>query len=123
MHRWLTAQRRQLPDGTATATASDHSLRRWQALTRYIDDSRLPIDSNQVENHIRLITLGRNNWLAAGSLPSGKRATVVMSPIHSVRLNGYGSYAYLRDVLQRLPMQPASRTAALLPHRWVPAAG
>ena len=123
LHRWLTAQRRHIPDGTATAKAIDYSLKRWQALTRYIDDARLPIDNNRVENHIRPIALGRNNWLFAGSLRSGKRAAAVMSLIHSARLNGHDPYAYLRDVLQRLPTQLASRTAELLPHRWVPAAG
>ena len=41
-----------------------------------------------------------------------------MSLVHSARLNGHDPYAYLRDVLKRLPTQPASRVAELLPHRW-----
>jgi transposase len=40
--------------------------------------------------------------------------------VHSARLNGHDPYAYLRDVLQRLPTQPASRVGGLLPHRWQP---
>jgi hypothetical protein len=43
-----------------------------------------------------------------------------MSLIHSAKLNGLDPYAYLRDVLERLPMQPASQIAELLPHRWMP---
>ena len=48
--------------------------------------------------------------------PCGSAA--VMSLVHSARLNGHDPYAYLRDVLERLPTQPASRIAELLPHRW-----
>jgi len=74
--------------------------------------------NNWVENRIRPIALGRQNWLFAGSLRAGKRAVAVMSLIHSAKLNGLDPYAYLRDVLERLPTQPASRIAELLPHHW-----
>ena len=89
-------------------------------MTRYLDDGDLPIDNNWVENRIRPIALGRQNWLFAGSLRAGKRAAAVMSLIHSAKLNGLEPYAYLRDVLERLPMQAASRIGELLPHRWPP---
>jgi transposase len=118
LHQWLTQQRQKVPDGSATAKAIDYSLKRWKALVRFIDDGELPIDNNWVENQIRPIALGRNNWLFAGSLRAGKRAAAVMSLVHSARLNGHDPYAYLRDVLERLPTQAASRIAELLPHRW-----
>jgi transposase len=118
LHQWLTQQRHKVPDGSATAKAIDYSLKRWKALARFIDDGELPIDNNWVENQIRPIALGRNNWLFAGSLRAGKRAAAVMSLVHSARLNGHDPYAYLRDVLERLPTQPASRIGELLPHRW-----
>lgn len=118
MHRWMRQQRQKIPDGSATARAIDYSLNRWVALTRFLDDGDLPIDNNWVENRIRPIALGRQNWLFAGSLRSGKRAAAVMSLVHSAKLNGLDPYVYLRDVLQRLPTQPASRVAELLPHRW-----
>ena len=120
LHAWLMAQRQRIPDGTATAKAIDYSLGRWNALTRYLDDGALPIDNNWVENQIRPIAIGRNNWLFAGSLRAGKRAAAIMSLIHSARLNGHDPYLYLTDVLQRLPIHPASRIAELLPHRWQP---
>jgi len=118
LHQWLTQQRQKVPDGSATAKAIDYSLNRWAALTRYLADGDLPIDNNWVENQIRPIAIGRNNWLFAGSLRAGKRAAAVMSLLHSARLNGHDPYAYLRDVLERLPAQPASRIGELLPHRW-----
>jgi transposase len=120
LHQWLTQQRQKVPDGSATARAIDYSLKRWGALVRFIDDGDLPIDNNWVENQIRPIALGRSNWLFAGSLRAGKRAAAIMSLVHSARLNGHEPYAYLRDVLERLPTQPASRIQELLPHRWQP---
>jgi transposase len=120
LHQWMRHQRQKIPDGSATARAIDYSLNRWGALTRFLDDGDLPIDNNWVENRIRPIALGRQNWLFAGSLRAGKRAAAVMSLIHSAKLNGLDPYAYMRDVLERLPTQPASRIDELLPHRWRP---
>ncbi len=120
LHQWLRQQRQKVPDGSATARAIDYSLKRWAALTRFIDDGELPIDNNWVENRIRPIALGRQNWLFAGSLRAGKRAAAVMSLVHSAKLNGHDPYGYLKDVLARLPTQPASRIGELLPHRWRP---
>ena len=103
-----------------TAKALDYSLKRWQALTRFIDDGRLPIDNNWIENQMRPIAIGRKNWLFAGSLLAGQRAAAIMSLIQSAKLNGLDPHAYLRDVLRRLPTHKASQIGDLLPHRWAP---
>ena len=99
----------------------DYSLRRWDALTRFVDDGQLPVDNNWIENQIRPIAIGRNNWLFAGILRAGQRAAAVMSLIQSARMNGHDPYVYLKDVLTRLPTHKASRIVELLPHRWKPA--
>ena len=78
----------------------------------------MPIDKNRVENQICPWALGRGNWLFAGSLRSGQRAADVMSLIQSARLNGHDPYAYLKDVLTRLPTQKSSQLEELLPHNW-----
>lgn len=118
LHEWMLLQRQKVPEGSATAKALDYSLRRWVALTRFVDDGRLPIDNNWIENQIRPIALGRSNWLFAGSLRAGQRAAAVMSLIQSARMNGHDPYAYLRDVLTRLPTHKASHIEELLPHHW-----
>lgn len=118
LHQWMTLQRQKLPDSSATAKALDYSLRRWTALTRFVDDGQLPVDNNWIENQIRPIAIGRNNWLFAGSLRAGQRAAAVMTLIQSARLNGHDPYAYLKDVLARLPTQRVSLVHELLPHRW-----
>ncbi|SIR76521.1 IS66 C-terminal element [Pseudacidovorax sp. RU35E] len=43
-----------------------------------------------------------------------------MSLLHTARLNGHEPYRYLKDVLERLPTQPASALADLLPYHWAP---
>ena len=122
LHDWLTQHRAKVPDGTATAKAIDYSLRRWQALTVFVDNPQVPIDNNWVENQMRPVALGRKNWLFTGSLRAGVRAAAVMSLIQSAKLNGHDPYAYLKDVMDKLPTWPNSRIDELLPHRWQPAA-
>ncbi len=119
-YQWMLLQRQKITDGSATAKALDYSLKRWDALTRFLEDGQLPIDNNWIENQIRPIAIGRNNWLFAGSLRAGQRAAAVMSVIQSAKLNGHDPYAYLKDVLARLPTQKNSQIDALLPHRWQP---
>jgi transposase len=120
LHAWMITQRDLVPEGSAISRALDYSLKRWAALSRYLDDGAVPIDNNWAENQIRPWALGRKNWLFAGSLRSGKRAAAIMSLIQSARLNGHDPYAYLKDVLTRLPTQRASEITELLPHKWAP---
>ena len=114
--------RPRVANGSGLARALDYTLRRWTALTRYLDDGHYPIDNNPVENAIRPIALGRKNWLFAGSESAGKRAAAIMSLIATAKQNGHDPYAYLKDVLTRLPTHPDRRIDELLPHRWHPSA-
>ena len=118
LYQWLIAQRQRVPKGSPISKAIHYTLKRWPALARYLDDGNLPIDNNWVENQIRPWALGRNNWLFAGSLRGGQRAAAVMSLIQSAKINGHDPYAYLKDVLARLPTQKASAIDELLPHNW-----
>jgi transposase len=122
LHEWMVAQRKLVSEGSAIAKALDYSLKRWDALTRYLVDGHVPIDNNWLENQIRPWATGRSNWLFAGSLRAGKRAAAIMSLIRSAQLNGHDPYVYLKDVLTRLPTHRADDIAALLPHRWTLAA-
>jgi len=118
LHAWLILQRQKTTDGTAIARAIDYSLKRWDALIRFAEDGNLPPDNNHIENRIRPIALGRGNWLFAGSLRGGQRAAAVMSLIQSAKLNGLDPFVYLKDVMDRLPTQPANRIEELFPHCW-----
>jgi transposase len=75
-------------------------------------------DNNHDEQQIRPWATGRKNWLFAGSLLAGQRAAAITSLIQSAKLNGHDPYAYLKDVLTRLPTIKARDIGDILPHRW-----
>jgi hypothetical protein len=77
--------------------------------------------NNFIERQIKPWAMGRRAWLFCGSELAGQRAAIVMSLVQSAKLNGHDPWAYLRDVLERLPGHPNSRIEELLPHRWRPA--
>ena len=120
LYAWLQQKRLGTTKNASITKAIEYCLKRWQALTRYLEDGNLPIDNNWAENQMRPWALGRKNWLFAGSLESGQRAANVMSLVQSARLNGLDPYAYLADVLSRLPTHPDSQIDELLPHVWIP---
>ena len=118
LYAWLQQKRLGTTKNASITKAIEYCLKRWQALTRYLEDGSLPIDNNWAENQMRPWALGRKNWLFAGSLESGQRAANVMSIIQSARLNGLDPYAYLADVLRRLPTHKDKDIDELLPHVW-----
>ena len=118
LHPWLIGQRQLLAKADATARAIDYTLGRWRALCVFAADGRVPIDNNAVENAIRPLALGRKNWLFVGSPQAGSRAAVLMTLIESAKLCEVDPWAYLKDVLTKLPTWPNSRLSELLPHNW-----
>ena len=122
LHVWLLLERARVPDGSAIAKAIDYSLNHWQALSEFLTDGAVPVDNNPIENQMRPWALGRKNWLFLGSQLAGERAAVVMSLLQSAKLCGHDPFAYLKDMLTRLPTQLNSRIEELLPHSWQPGA-
>ncbi len=120
LHAWMVVERRKVPDGGGAAAALDYSLNRWKALGRFLEDGEVAVDNNHCENLIRPWAMGRKAWLFAGSELAGQRAAIVMSLVHSAKLHGHDPWAYLKDVLERLPLHPNHRIDELLPHRWSP---
>ncbi|MEO6745516.1 MAG: IS66 family transposase [Caldimonas sp.] len=118
LHVWLKLERARVPDGSSIATAIDYSLNSWTALTRHLEDGAVPIDNNFIERQIKPWAMGRRAWLFCGSELAGQRAAIVMSLVQSAKLNGHDPWAYLSDVLERLPRHPNSHIEELLPHRW-----
>jgi transposase len=114
---WLIGQRVKTADGSGLARAIDYTLKRWEALARYVLRGDVPIDNNPVENAIRPVTLGRRNWLFTGSERAGRRAAAVQSLLATAALNGIEPYAWLKDTLEKLPAWPNSRIDELLPVR------
>lgn len=103
---------------SGTARALAYTLRRWEALKRYLDDAR-PIDNNAAENAIRPVAFGRKNWLFAGSEQAGCRAAAIMSLLATAKANDIDidPHAWLTDTLTRLPTTLDRDIDSLLPLR------
>jgi hypothetical protein len=98
--------------------AINYSLKIWKELNVYCEDGRLPIDNNLAENAIRPIALGRKNWLFVGSETGGRTAAILMTFCATCHKNKINTWAYLKDVLQRIQSHPVSRLHELLPDEW-----
>lgn len=118
----LEAHLPKVPPKGPLAEAIGYTLNHWTALTRYLDDGRLEIDNNAIERAIRPVAQGRANWLFVASERGGHAAAALYSLIESAKANGHNPYAYLRDVLTRLPVTKAKDIDSLLPHLWRPRA-
>jgi hypothetical protein len=95
-----------------------YSLNQWDALNRYVDDPMLEIDNNLSERTLRMVVIGRKNYMFAGSEAGAWRAAVIYSLVASCKLNDIDPFKYFRDVLARVSTHPADRIDELLPSEW-----
>jgi hypothetical protein len=120
LKQWLEETLPKLSKKSDTALAVRYALGRWEALLRYVDDGRLEIDNNAADRALRVVALGRKNYLFAGSDRGGERAAALYSLLGTAKLNDLDPEAYLRNVLTRIADHPINRIAELLP--WILAA-
>jgi len=99
------------PLGKATA----YCIERWDNLLAYMEDGSLEIDNNLAENAIRPITLGRKNYLFAGSNRGAERAAMFYSFFGTCKKNGVNPYDWLRKVLEVIPTYKVNKLTDLLP--------
>lgn len=97
--------------------AAAYVRRHWEALGRFIDDARIPIDNNDCEQLMKRVATGRKNWLFKGSLSAGERASNLMTIIGTAIRNDLDVHAYLKDVLRRA-LAGETNWAAMSPHAW-----
>lgn len=90
----------------------------WAALQRFVEDGRLAIDNNRAENQMRIVALGRKNWLFAGSFEGARRAALLYSLVQSCKLIDVSPFLYLKDVLLRVATHPQRLIHQLTPRRW-----
>jgi transposase len=90
----------------------------WTALQRYVEDGRVAIDNNRAENQLRLVAVGRKNWLFAGSFEGARRAALLYSLVQSCKLANVAPFSYLKDVLLRVATHDHRRIDQLTPKRW-----
>jgi transposase len=90
----------------------------WAALQHFVEDGHLAIDNNRAENQLRVVALGRKNWLFAGSLEGARRAAQMYSLVQSCTLVDVPPFDYLKDVLLRVATHPQHLIGQLTPKGW-----
>src|SRR5271156_446280 len=113
--QWLEETLGKLSRKSDTAIAVRYALGRWEALLRYCNDGALEIDNNAAERALRVVALGRKNFLFAGSDRGGESAAAIYSLIGTAKLNELNPETYLRDVLSRIADHPINGIEELLP--------
>jgi len=98
--------------------AIDYALGLWEQLGVFLQEGKIEIDNNLVENAIRPTAIGKKNWLFIGAKNAGWKSAVIYSIIESCRRRGVEPYTYLKDVLSRLPSMTNWQIAEITPAAW-----
>jgi transposase len=115
---WLDGALGSVPPQSLTGKALAYLDNQWHRLIRYIDDGRLRIDNNLVENAIRPFVVGRKAWLFSDTVRGAQASANLYSLIETAKANGIEPYAYLRLVFTEIPKATTlGHIEALLPHR------
>jgi transposase len=115
---WMKRERARLSRHHEVAKAMDYMLKRIDIFKRFLDDGRICLSNNAAERELRGIALGRKSWLFVGSDRGGERAAVMLTLIHTAKLNDVDPHAWLADVLARINDHKIADLAALLPWNW-----
>ena len=118
---WAAATTAKLSAKSSLAGAFNYAINRRQALSRFITDGRLEVDNNIAESAMRCITLGRKNYLFAGSDTGGDRAASIYTIVQTAKLNDVNPEVYLRDILTKIADgHPINKLNALMPWKLPP---
>lgn len=99
---WLAAQAARVSRKSDLGEAMAYMLKRQDGFRLFLDDGRVDIDSNLVENAIRSPAMNRRNALFAGHDEGGRNWARFASLIGTCKMNGVEPYAYLRDLFTKL---------------------
>lgn len=117
---WLFDQQGQYAPKSPMGEAVRYALNQWNTLTAFLDDARIPVDNNASERALRVVALGRKNFLFVGDEDCGENLAGLYSLVATCDSVGVDPAEYLKDVLMRVDTHPASRIDELLPHNWTP---
>ncbi len=99
---FLRAQAARLSGRSEMGKAVAYLLNHWDGLTLFLEDGRVEMDTNLVENQIRPLTLTRKNALFAGHDEGGCSWACLASLIATCKLNGVEPYAWMKATLEAI---------------------
>jgi hypothetical protein len=107
------------PPKTPLGKAVTYTVNQWETLVVFLDDPRVPLSNVHVEQQQRRTTLGRKNYLFAGSDDGAARLAILQTLVINCELAKVPMFEYLRDVFDKLAGDwPAARIGELLPTAW-----
>jgi transposase len=115
---WLEEQSRKVLPKSPIGQAISYARAQWEDLQTYTREGELSIDNNVSEWSLRAQAIGRKNYLFVGSDRGGWTAATLYSFVASCKRLGGDPFAYLKDVLERLPTHSTAGLAELLPDAW-----
>jgi len=111
-------QRTDLINSNPLSKALTYTQNHQQQLKTYLSDPDVPIDTNHLERALRVIPMGRKNWLFNWTEVGAEYVGIIQSLLTTCRLHDINPYTYLTDVLQRVAQHPASKVEELTPRVW-----
>ena len=123
LRSWLDASMGSVPPQSLTGKAMAYMDRQWPKLIRVLDDGRIPLDTNLVENAIRPFVVGRKNWLFADTMAGARASANLYGLIETAKANRLEPSRYLAHLFEVLPaVTLPEEIDALLPQNVDPAA-
>lgn len=115
---WVNYQQRNNLSKGGIGKALHYANNHLPRLRHYLEDGRIEIDNNQIENKIRPLALGRKNYMFAGSNKGADRAAMMYSFFASCKEHRVNPREWLKDVLVRIGNHKVNRLEELLPGKW-----
>jgi transposase len=116
LRTWLDSNLHATPPQSLTGKAINYLASEWPRLIRCLDDGRIEVDNNLVENAIRPFVMGRKAWLFSDTPRGADASAKLYSIIETAKACGLEPYAYLKLIFEKLPQaETPADTAALLP--------
>jgi transposase len=117
LEQWVAARLGLYPPKSPMASALGYLTNHRVELRRFLDDPLIPLDNNAAERALRIVALGRKNFLFAGHDDGAQNLAVLQSIVASCQLHDVNPYAYIRDVLVRI-QDPRVKLADIMPWAW-----
>ena len=111
-------QREDLINSNPLSKALKYATDREHALKVFLSDPQVQPDTNHLERALRVIPMGRKNWIFSWTEVGAKHIGIIQSLLVTCKLYDINPYTYLVDVLQRVSHQPASKVEELTPRIW-----
>lgn len=97
--------------------AIKYTLGQWPKLIAVLDDGKLHLDNNLIENKIRPLALGRKNYLFAGSHDAAQRIAMMYTFFATCKANDLNPYQWIKHILDVIADYKVNELDSLIPRK------